>query len=440
MQRLLFLDWLRGSFIALVIVFHAWSHVLFWNGSLIARDEITTPVLVLFAPIILLGTWAPIFALVSGVATAYVFYGVMNRARERGRAMRTHARGILINSGLLYLCSLIHMGLLHYRITWGGAMRHSALTGSLERGQWALGDAEFLFYTDAIALMAMAGAVAVVVLCLLWRGNGFTQPRRNYAVLVGLGVLWFAVSPWLHQLFLPTFFSAVNEGHFATASVLKLLIGPPHSTFPNVGFALFGMVLGIALARQEPIGFIRRYGYGTGLAAVAVGVAVFLIQGVSLSPESMGTSLPVQLHVINLGLMLMLATWLIERLEYQPAARRYELARKSTGPRRFGLVTMTAYICESVLCVVNLTWFLPLFEGAPLAMRWVGLFAFGAMQLGLWYAILRVWERYDFRYSFEWFVVTLGGRLRGRRSNRLDVATVLYRPVPAPASSVDRAA
>jgi hypothetical protein len=435
MPRLLFLDWLRGCFIVLVIIFHAWSHLLFWNGALIAREEVTTLILVLFAPLILLGTWAPIFALISGVATAYVFHGVLSRASERAPALRKHVRGLYINSALLYLCSLIHMGFLHYRMNWGGEMRHSVITGSIERGRWAPGSVEFLFFTDAIALMAMAGAVAAALLGLLWRGAGFDQARRNYAILVGLGVAWFAVAPFLHAAFLPTFFEAVNHGHYATAAVLKLLVGPPHSTFPNVGFALFGMILGIALARREPLAHIRRFGYGTGLTAVAVGLGVFAIQGVNLTPDRIGTSLPVQLHIINLGLMLMLATWLIGYLEYQPAGRRLELARKSTWPRRFGLMAMTAYICESFFCAIQLTWFLPLFDGSALPVRWAGLFLFAGMQLAFWYGVLRVWERYDFRYSFEWWVVSVGGRLRGRPSNRLDVATILYAPVPAEAAS-----
>ena len=439
MQRLLFLDWLRGCFIVLVILFHAWSHLLFWNGELIARDEITTPIIVLFAPLILLGTWAPIFALISGVATAYVFYGAMAKARERGPALRKHARGIYINSALLYLCSLIHMGFLHFNVNWGGATRYTALTGSIERGHWGLGSAEFLFFTDAVALMAMAGAVAATLLWLLWRGGGFERVRRNYVIIVALGIVWFAVSPLLHRLFEPAFFNAVNNGHYATAIALKLLIGPPHSTFPNAGFALFGVVFGIALARREPLAYIRRFGYGAGLAAVAVGLAAFAVEGVTLSSDRIGTALPVQLHVINLGLMMLVATWLIGRLEYQSAERRCELARKSTWPRRFGLMAMTVYICESFFCAINFHWFLPLFEGAPLGMRWAGLFLFGGMQLVFWYGLLRVWERYNFRYSFEWFVVTVGGWLRGRRSNRLDVATVLYAPVTVP-STAGRAA
>lgn len=438
MRRLLFLDWMRGLFICLVIVFHAWSHLLFWNGELIAREEISLVMIILFAPLIILGTWAPIFALISGAATAYVMYGALSGAPRDGALLGRRVRGVYINSVLLYICSLVHMSLLHFRAPFAGEVRHSAITGSLERGSWGLADVEFLFFTDAVALMAMAGAIAASLLWLLWRKGGFEKTRRNYAVIAGLGVVWFAVSGPLHAVFEPAFFSALAEGHWGAATALKLFIGPPHSTFPNAGFALFGMLFGIAVARREPLPFIRRYGFGFGAAAIVAGVAGFLAEGVTLGPERIGTALPVQLHVINLGLMLMATTWAIGRFEYQDAKRRIRFARRTTAIRRFGLMAMTVYICESVFCAANLSWYLPLFEGAPLAMRYAGLFLFGGMHLALWYGLFRLWERVDFRYSFEWFVVTVGGILRGRRSHRLEVATTLYHPVTDPDAAPSR--
>ncbi len=416
----------------MVIVFHAWGHLLFINATLIAREEISLWVMVLFAPLILLGTWAPIFALISGAATGYVLSNLEEQRRaglsSRG-SVGAYVRGTYWNSLMLFLCSLFHMAVLHFAVKFNGEVRHSFLTGSIERGYFAKGDVDLLFFTDAVALVAMAGIVIATTLGLLWRGKGYDRTRRTYVTLSVMGVLWFAVTPVLHGLFDGAFFSAVTDRRLVPAILLKLLVGPPHSTFPNAGFALFGAVLGIAVARHEDWRFVRNYGLGFGGFSLAAGLLILAVSGVPLGPERVGTALPVQLHMVNLGLMLLLAVYCIKKFEYQDTLRRFDLARHTTGIRRFGLMAMSIYICESLLCVLNMKWFLPLFEGGPLAWRYVGLFSFAGMQVLLWYGILLLWERVNFKYSIEWWVVTIVGWLRGRRSTRLEVQEVLYHPV-----------
>lgn len=432
MKRLLCLDWIRGAFIMLVIIFHALSHLLFWNATLVTREEITLWVLIPFAPLILAGTWAPIFALISGAATAYVMCTLFGQQRaglgSRGR-MGALLRGVYWNSLMLFLCSLFHMALLHFRVNFNGSVRHSFLTGSIERGYLAKGDLDLLFFTDAVALVAMAGIIISTTLAILWRGDGFDRAKRTYATLSVMGLLWFGIAPLLHTLLDSAFFNAVTERRIGLSILLKFIIGPPHSTFPNAGFSLFGAVLGIALARREEWRFVRNYGFGFGGFFVTAGLLILAVWGVPLGPERIGTALPVQMHMVNLGLMLFTVTCLIKRFEYQDEKRRFALAQKSTGVRRFGLLGMTIYICESLLCAINVKWYLPIFEGGPLLWRYFGLFLFAGMQFALWYGILRLWERVNFKYSIEWWVVTIVGWLRGRRSHRLEVAEVLYRPV-----------
>lgn len=432
MKRLLCLDWTRGAFIMLVIIFHALANVLFWNATLITRDEISLWVLIPFAPLVLLGTWAPIFALVSGAATAYVMCTLAGQQRAglggRGR-LGALVRGTYWNSLMLFLCSLFHMALLHFAVNFNGQVRHSFLTGSIERGYLAKGDLDLLFFTDAVALVAMAGIIISTTLAILWRGEGFDRPKRTYVTLSVMGVLWFALAPLLHSLLDASFFNAVTERRIGLAILLKLIIGPPHSTFPNAGFALFGAVLGIAIARREEWRFVRNYGLSFGGFFIAAGLLILAVWGVPLGPERIGTALPVQLHMMNLGLMLFAVTYLIKRFEYQDEKRRFELAAKTTVVRRFGLMGMTIYICESFLCAINIKWYVPMFEGGPLVWRYFGLFLFAGMQLALWYGILRLWEKVNFKYSIEWWVVCIVGWLRGRRSHRLEVAEVLYHPV-----------
>jgi len=432
MRRLLCLDVLRGFFILMVILLHAFGHVLFWNAQIISREEVSIWVLVLFAPLLLLSTWAPVFALISGFANAYVLHGLMARhdARFRGTSpLNGHVRGIMLNSLCLFGVSLIHVGLLHFRLNFNGQEHFTLLTGSLERGILGGGSLNLLFFNDAIELIAMSGLVIGCVLWLLWRNGGFEQRRRNYIALTGLALAWLALTPLLHKYLDGYYFQAIDEARYSVAIPLKFIVGPAHSTFPNVAFALIGAVLGMAVSERAPIRNIRRFGYGFGAASLVAALGLLVGSGFSLGPELVGRTLPMPVFLANLGLMLMLITLLIDRIEYRPDAVRAKIAARTTFLRRFSLLAMTVYTCESLLCVINVKWYLPLWPEAGLAVRYLQVFAYAGMQVALWYGIARVWEQWEFKYSFEWIVVRIAGFLRGRVSSRLKVQEVLYHPV-----------
>ena len=66
---------------------------------------------------------------------------------------------------------------------------------------------------------------------------------------------------------------------------------------------------------------------------------------------------------------------------------------------------MTAYIFESVLCILNMKWYIPLWEKFPQTSLILHLevFVFVGMQLALWYGIILLWEKKKFKFSVEWF-------------------------------------
>jgi len=437
MKRLLVLDWMRGYFIMLVIILHAFGHLLFLNAELIAVEEIRWYVIALFAPLILLGTWAPIFALLSGVANAYVLHQFASREPKEtlNAGLWKHVKGIWLNSAALMAVSLFSNTFLHFGMNYNGEVRRSLITGSLEVGAFRLPDIDIIFYQDAIALIAMSGFILGGLMYLLWRDGGIEKTRRNHGILIGLALAAFAVSPSLHAWLEPLYFEALSARNYLLAIPLKLLVGPPHSTIPNGGFALFGAVFGIALAQDAPYRMIQRFGYGFCAFFLVVAGSLVAMTGFRIEPDMIGTALPMPLHLLNLSLMLALLTFLIGFFEYQSPERRRVLASKTTFARRFGLMAMTCYVFESLICVINMKWFMTIWTPEPLIFRYLVLFSFTAMQFFMCYGILRLWEKANFRYSIEWCVITLVGHLRGRRSARLNTAQVLYQPVDPPAAA-----
>ena len=69
-KRLLFLDILRGFFIIWVLLVHGISQLILHLDSGV-MTQVPEWALVVITPFIVMSTWAPIFALVSGAANAY---------------------------------------------------------------------------------------------------------------------------------------------------------------------------------------------------------------------------------------------------------------------------------------------------------------------------------------------------------------------------------
>lgn len=87
LRRLLFLDCMRGGFIVVVILVHSLSHVMFWNASLVSPDDVSVWMLLPFIPLVIVGTWAPVFVLISGAACAYAVSHVLRRVEEDRNAV-----------------------------------------------------------------------------------------------------------------------------------------------------------------------------------------------------------------------------------------------------------------------------------------------------------------------------------------------------------------
>ncbi len=446
-QRLIFLDILRGFFIICVLVMHAAGHLLWWcDETAIPEDAIPIWVVVVFLPFLLIATWAPIFALVSGASNGYVQYKAMskhNLASDNPSPLNHIVKGLIYNGLVLQLVSIIHNTIIHFGYdNWGieGAPQfevRSLITGYLETGVLQYPSIEFLFYTDAISLIGTTNITIGILLFFLWRNNGFKKVLRNFLILFGLGLAWLAVSPVLQgkygQLFFERLANADTIPEYLLLLPLKYLIGPPHSTFPNVAFGIFGLILGLAIAQKINLAIIKKYGFAFGFGFI--GLASLLLVKYNLlggnpllSSDSVGTSLPVQLHLLNLGIMILLSIIIAIKMDYQLPEIRQRRSEKTVFIRRFSLLAMTIYMCESLILSLVMKIYVPLWgdniQSHPVFyLLMIALLI--TISIVIWHIILIYWEKRNFKYSFEWFVVIIVGSLRGKTSDRLNAQKIL---------------
>lgn len=281
-RRLLFLDALRGFFILYLLFMHTVCGAVF-NNDMEALKQAPIWLLVLFAPVVVLAPWSPIFAFISGVAHAYVTHGVMEKCRNEngGSPFRPIMASAITTAVLLYLMSLFNMAFMHHSMVYNGAFRHTFFTGAIHEGHWFPLDVQLLFYNDALSMVALNTLLINALLYFLWRGDGFRHTRRYLSVIICATAVVFLLSPLVHAALTPRLFDALNHGRYGTAFLLKLLVGPNMAIIPYLGYGLFGVLLGLALARKVPGELMRRYGYGFSVVFLLCGVVLFVVQGFS---------------------------------------------------------------------------------------------------------------------------------------------------------------
>ena len=71
-------------------------------------------------------------------------------------------------------------------------------------------------------------------------------------------------------------------------------------------------------------------------------------------------------------------------------------------------------------------WYIPLWKMLPQTsfILYLELFIFVGMQLALWYVIILLWEKKNFMFSVEWFMVVIRKKLVKSQSKRLNVKEV----------------
>ncbi len=432
-RRLLFLDALRGFFILYLLFIHALSGAIF-NNDMEALKQTPIWLLILFAPVVLLAPWSPIFAFISGVAHAYVTHGVMERYRNQrgGTPFRPIMAGAIATAALLYLLSLFNMGFMHHSMAFNGEFRHTLFTGAMHEGRWFPFDLQLLFYNDALSMVALNTLLVTGLLYFMWRGDGFKHTRR-YTVIIACGTAAvFLLSPLVHGLLTPHYFDALNSGHYGTAFLLKLVVGPNMAIIPYLGYGLFGVLLGLALARRVPATLMRRYGYGFSVLFLLCGATLFIIQG--FSPVELAQHpFPIKIHLINLASMLAFCTWLILRMEYCSEEQRGRAAARTLWLRRLGLVALTAFCLESFVAVsfskVYL-WVLGVDGEFPHTLPYI--IPFLACVLLFWNTVFYFWAKIDFKYSVEWWISRIVCWVRNRPTIRLQTEEVLRKPCRVP--------
>jgi len=435
-QRLIFIDFIRGAAIIGVILVHTASYGIWYNEPN-ALAVLPAPALAGLAPFILLGTWAGGFAMISAIANYYT----ADRRLKSGKSLKNTLMPPLVNSLFLMVISILVAALFTHRRhgMFGEGEVFSLISGSIALGRFVLPDLETLFYRDALVMISLSGLLSSLTLYLIWRKEGRKKRGRNRRILL-VSALVFLGGSWLIQPLLWDVFEALyHSGRYLPAYFLNLLSGPSHVLLPYGGFALLGLYYGMLFCDGEPLDRIRMTCRRLGILFLAASAVFFYrtVSGALAAGDEVLVALfdyrviTPELYFFAAGGMSFVYPLLLRVFEFPGEERRREILRKTVWIRRFGIISLSIFILENVVTSVLGRIFHSLF-GDPAApvdafmTNGPAILLYFFLSVGFWFTAVRLWEQKGFKYSFEWFIVTLGGRFRETKSDRLNTRRILY--------------
>jgi len=421
-----------------VVFIHGLSGVIF-NNDPAALREAPRWLLLLFAPVALLATWAPLFAFVSGGAHAYGFHKIIRGNPESTGHQASLGRflaGSVTTALILYVLSAANMAFMHHPMHFHEGFHYTLLTGWVLLGHVPDFSVDLLFYNDALSMIAGCGLAADLLLIVFYRMGWLSRAGRAVPVLCLSAAAVLLVTPALQRMLTADFFMALQSGDYARALAVKLTVGPNLAVFPCLAFTLVGAAVIFAVADGVPIRILLKWGW-IGVTLLLVSAAMlFALEGYSAEELSKQPG-PVRMQVLNLGLILGLSLWLLRHidLETDPVKRSVWVSR-TQWVRRAGVMALSIFCFESFFatCFSRVVLFALGWNAFPRTPWAAGPFLL--FLVVFWIFVTWLFERVQFRWTLEWFMAQIVGKVRGWGTRRLDPAVVL-RPESCLADSVE---
>lgn len=198
------------------------------------------------------------------------------------------------------------------------------------------------------------------------------------------------------------------NGFFAL--IPALLVNDPNPVFPFAAYGCFGAITGIMLAEKESKKTILVFLSLSGCFLMIVGMIIINeIGGVKIvsraevwgqSPWYFASLAYLLLGIFSFVIMIALLIF-----DFQNNKGKEFFATKAKFIFRFSKVSLTVFIFEGLIAITLRRMLDTCCSGWNQAMIYVLIFA--TCNVVFWHIALIFWEKYDYKYSLEWFIARL---------------------------------
>ncbi len=168
------------------------------------------------------------------------------------------------------------------------------------------------------------------------------------------------------------------------------------------------------------------YGYLLGLFYTILGFGMMAITG-GFSANSFDVP-PFWPLISILGPMLLSTTLMLHIMDLSGDKAKLWWLKHSVGVRTFGIVSLSAFLLEGSFSQIIhhiFALFIPNY-GYNLSDVGVTLLIFSPLVVILWWIILKLWARVDFKGSFEWLIIWIINKITGKQTGRLNAKAILF--------------
>ena len=420
MKRILYLDTLRGFLIAYVIFIHAVLLVIF-QANYDYVDLLPAWLIAVMFPLLLIAMWGPMFSMMSATTNTLVVYSQL----EKGKDLQKVVFNRMISYILILIVHFINIFFFIHLIPLDGKIYRSLICGALETGQINFPSILVLLNSGTLLLIALSGIFINALLLILWRKNGHKNIKKTAYVFIALAIIFLLIRPALYDTMNSFILQLVEQNQYLLAIPLAWIFRGQFGFIPMAAVSFFGVIFGLLLIGNVKKQSIMKVGFGATIGMMLFALFFFGIFG---SPDLTLPYWPVTMVAFNLMLMILVTTLFLLRYEYSSEEAQQKRAKRSIFLRRFSMITLTIFVFESIIAAIWANIFAFLFDD-PFPFNVFADILFLLCVLSTWYVIVRVWEKIDFKYSIEWFMMKIISKISGKTSHKLDVKTILYHPL-----------
>ncbi|MHA1451757.1 MAG: hypothetical protein ACTSRD_02730, partial [Promethearchaeota archaeon] len=413
-----------------VIVFHAMTFNIF-GGTQQALDAAGPLVTAITLPIGIIGSWAAIFVFLSSIANTAV---ITNQLKKGAKPSKVLLGAILPSLAIIIINYIFMILFSHVRVV-GEQNYYSIINGSIELLKYPGFNPRVLLFNSSLIMIGF-GAIICNILLIVFRKQLLNEKSNAiYWIFMIIGVAIVALTPLLDWIFhIQSYPSKIDEywedGKYAVAYLVSLITGPRHSIFPYVAYGPFGAVFGTMILRNVSRKKFMMFGFIFGAIFMVIGALLWIPLGVPILNEPKYSP---NLYILDIGLLFCFITLFTVLFYYRDHKTRIKIAQKTVFVRRYSMATMTIFVFESPIStgmaqIFNLMFSL-LVPSGIVSNEIFGFIVYLPLVFFLWHFILKGWEKVNFKGSIEWITNEIVGRLRGRKSDKLNVQKILYNPV-----------
>ena len=420
MKRILYLDTLRGFLILYVVFIHAVLLIIF-QANYDYIDILPFWIIALLFPLLIIAMWGTMFSMMSATTNTYLIYRQLENGKDLKNIIFTRTSSYL----LIIIVHIINMIFFIHFIPLDGKIYRSLLCGTLETGQLTIPNILMFLNSGTLLFIGLSGILINLILLFLWKNNNHKNIRRTILVFISLSIIFVLIRPYIYPIANSIILNLVEQNHPISAILLSWIFRGQFGLIPMAIISFFGVIFGLLQAVKVQKQCIIKTGLFSIIGLIIASVCFIILFG---SPDLTLPYWPISMVTINLTLMILVITILIIRYEYASPKMHAILAKRSLFFRRFSMITLTIFVFESIITVIWAKIFSFIFSN-PFPYNVIADFLFLCCVLTTWYIIVRIWEKNNFKYSIEWFMIRINAWITGKKSQKLDVQKALYEPI-----------